>query len=92
MQSPRLAAGAGERNQSAWQRSESSPPVPNNQVDPRLALLERLSARCILVEAGQMSLDDAFDESILEAFDDSFPCRCRWERLTSPFSFEEVRQ
>lgn len=31
------------------------------QIDPRLAFLARAAARCFLVEAGEMEIDEAFD-------------------------------
>jgi hypothetical protein len=60
------------------------------RIDLRLALLARAAARLILVEAGVMTLDDAFD-GIAVAFRELVaPCVCdretleRWERDYPP--------
>ncbi len=51
-------------------------------VDPRLVFLERASTRLILVNAGEMELDEAFDGLVM-----SLHCTCsretveRWERI-----------
>jgi hypothetical protein len=53
-----------------------------DRVDPRLAFLARAAARFVLVQAGEMMLDQAFDGLV-----DSLQCPCereiieRWERL-----------
>jgi hypothetical protein len=57
------------------------------RIDPRLVFLARAGARHTLVISGAMTLDEAFD-GLSDAFDDIAPCRCRWERLNQPFSFE----
>ncbi len=50
-------------------------------VDPRLVFLERASARLILVDAGEMELDEAFNGLVAH-----LQCPCsreiveRWER------------
>jgi len=45
----------------------------NALVDPRLAFLARASARLVLVEVGEMDLNEAFDDLI------EFVCDCaRW--------------
>jgi hypothetical protein len=55
---------------------------PASRVDPRLAFLARAAARFVLVQAGEMTLDQAFDGLF-----DSLQCPCeretieRWERL-----------
>jgi len=60
---------------------------PSIQIDPRLVFLERASVRLYLVEADQMSLEEAFDDLV-----DSLQCTCsremvvRWERDYPPAS------
>jgi hypothetical protein len=41
--------------------SENIPSPDSPQVDPRLALLARASARELLVDAGELTIDEAFD-------------------------------
>jgi len=59
----------------------------STQIDPRLLFLERASVRLYLVEADEMSLEEAF-EGLL----DSLQCTCsremvvRWERDYPPAS------
>jgi len=57
----------------------------NALVDPRLAFLARASARLVLVEVGEMDLNEAFDDLI------EFVCDCarwplaeQWERTHPP--------
>jgi hypothetical protein len=56
---------------------------PNCKPDPRLAFLERASARLILVEAGEMEIEDAFSGLVDQ-------CACdremiaRWDRDYPP--------
>ena len=57
----------------------------NALVDPRLAFLARASARLVLVEGGELELDEAFDD-VIECV-----CNCRrwplaeqWERTHPP--------
>jgi hypothetical protein len=47
-------------------------------VDPRLVFLACVSARLVLVEAGEMDLDEAFDGLILESPYSICDCRWRW--------------
>jgi hypothetical protein len=61
--------------------------MSNAPLDPRLVFLARAGARHTLVISGAMTLDDAFD-GLIDAFDEIAPCRCRWERINQPFSFE----
>jgi len=41
--------------------SENSPSPDSPQADPRLAFLARASARELLVDAGELTIDEAFD-------------------------------
>ena len=41
--------------------SENSHSLDSPQVDPRLAFLARASARELLVDAGELTIDEAFD-------------------------------
>jgi hypothetical protein len=58
-------------------------------VDARLSFLQRAHARLILVEAGEMDLDEAID-GLVDAFHQIRPCACtreimeRWERDYPP--------
>jgi hypothetical protein len=57
-------------------------------VDPRLAFLARAHARFILVEAGEMSLDEALDglvEPICEC--QRWPLAAQWERTHPPLKY-----
>ena len=57
----------------------------NALVDPRLAFLARASARLILVEAGEMDLDEAFDEFVASVCDCIlWPLAEQWERTHPP--------
>jgi hypothetical protein len=47
-------------------------------VDPRLIFLARAEARLVLVEAGEMDLDEAFDGLIVESPCSICDCRWRW--------------
>jgi hypothetical protein len=57
----------------------------NTGPDPRLVFLERASARLFLVEAGEMTLDEAFEGLVA-----SLQCSCsrelvqRWEQNYPP--------
>ena len=57
----------------------------NTGPDPRLVFLERASARLFLVEAGEMTLDEAFEGLVT-----SLQCACsrelveRWEQNYPP--------
>jgi hypothetical protein len=57
----------------------------NNQIDFRLAFLERAAARLYLFDAGELELDEAFDGLL-----DGLQCTCsrevieRWERVSPP--------
>jgi hypothetical protein len=46
-------------------------------VDPRLAFLARASARLILVESGEMGLNEAFEGLIAQS--PCSICDCRWQ-------------
>src|SRR5262245_60428551 len=57
-------------------------------VDPRLAFLVRAHVRFILVEAGEMSLDEALDglvEPICEC--QRWPLAAQWERTHPPLKY-----
>jgi hypothetical protein len=72
--------------------SETSPPAEPTQeifaperVDHRLAFLARASARLLLVEAGELDLDQALDglvEPICEC--QRWPLAAQWERTHPP--------
>jgi hypothetical protein len=47
-------------------------------IDPRLVFLARASARLVLVEVGEMDLDEAFDGLIVESPCSICDCRWRW--------------
>jgi len=49
-------------------------------IDSRLVFLERAAARLILIEAGAMSLDEAFD-GLMPAIFKAADCRCYREIL-----------
>ena len=51
-------------------------------VDPRLVFLERAAARVLLVEAGEIDLDEAID-GLVDAFDEltGRQCTCAKETL-----------
>ena len=54
-------------------------------VDPRLAFLARAHARFILVEAGEMSLDEALDGLVEPICDcQRWPLGAQWERTHPP--------
>jgi hypothetical protein len=54
-------------------------------IDPRLAFLARAHARFILVEAGEMSLDEALDGLIEPICDcQRWPLAAQWERTHPP--------
>jgi hypothetical protein len=54
-------------------------------VDPRLAFLARAHARFILVEAGEMSLDEALDGLVEPICDcQRWPLAAQWERTHPP--------
>ena len=67
--------------------------MTDEPVDPRLVFLARASARLALVEAGEMDLDEAFDELA------EFICDCRrwplaeqWERTHPPLKHRRGRR
>jgi hypothetical protein len=47
--------------------------------DPRLVFLARASARLVLVEIGEMDLDEAFEGLIAQS--PCSICDCRWQRV-----------
>jgi hypothetical protein len=57
--------------------------------DPRLVFLHRAHARLLLVEAGELDIDDAVAD-LADAFHRLVPCACvreivdRWEREYPP--------
>ena len=54
-------------------------------LDPRLILLARAWARFIMVEAGEMDLDEATDDLIWPACDcQRWPLAEKWERTHPP--------
>ena len=54
-------------------------------VDPRLVVLARAHARLILVETGEVSLDEATDDLIWPACDcQRWPLAEKWERTHPP--------
>jgi hypothetical protein len=54
-------------------------------IDPRLVFLARASARLVLVEAGEMDLDEAFDELIESVCDcRRRPLAAQWSKPTRP--------
>jgi hypothetical protein len=54
-------------------------------VDPQLVFLARASARLVLVESGEMDLDEAFDELIKSVCDCArWPLAEQWERTHPP--------
>jgi hypothetical protein len=54
-------------------------------IDAKLVFLERASARLILVEAGELDLDQAFDELIESVCDCArWPLAAQWERTHPP--------
>jgi hypothetical protein len=57
-------------------------------IDPRLVFLARAHARFILVEAGEMTLDEAFD-GLLESVCDfrRWPLAEEWERTHPPLKY-----
>jgi hypothetical protein len=57
----------------------------NALVDPRLAFLARASARLVLVEVGEMDLNEAFDDLIESVCDCArWPLAEQWERPHPP--------
>jgi hypothetical protein len=61
-------------------------------VDPRLVFLARASARLVLVEAGEMDLDEAFDELIESVCDcRRWPLATQWERTHPPLQYRVRR-
>jgi hypothetical protein len=57
----------------------------NALVDPRLAFLARASARLVLVEVGEMDLNEAFDDLIESVCDCArWPLAEQWERTHPP--------
>ena len=50
-------------------------------VDPRLVFLERAAARLLLVEAGEIELDEAID-GLVDAFDEMTGRQCTCARET----------
>jgi hypothetical protein len=78
-------------------RKSEFPELPNHQaravgtstesalVDPQLAFLARAHARFILVEAGEMSLDEALDGLVEPTCDcQRWPLAAQWERTHPP--------
>jgi hypothetical protein len=65
-------------------------------VDPRLVFLQRAAARLLLVEAGEIDIDDAITD-LADAFHWLVPCTCvrevldRWERQYPPRKRRAVR-
>jgi hypothetical protein len=54
-------------------------------VDPRLVFLARASARLVLVEIGEMGVDEAFDELIESVCNcQRWPLAEQWERTHPP--------
>jgi hypothetical protein len=57
----------------------------DTSVDPRLAFLARTHARFILVEAGEISLDEALDGLVEPICDcQRWPLAAQWERTHPP--------
>ena len=57
----------------------------NALVDPRLAFVARTSARFVLVEVGEMDLNEAFDDLIESACDCArWPLAEQWEHAHPP--------
>jgi hypothetical protein len=57
----------------------------NALVDPRLAFLARASARLVLVEVGEMDVNEAFDDLIESVCDCArWPLAEQWERTHPP--------
>ena len=64
----------------------------NALVDPRLAFLARASARLILVESGEMDLDEAFDALVESVCDcDHWPLAEQWELTHPPLKYRRRR-
>jgi hypothetical protein len=60
--------------------------------DPRLAFLARASARLTLLEAGEMDLDEAFDDLIESVCDcQRWPLAVQWERTHPPLKYRGRR-
>jgi hypothetical protein len=52
-----------------------------NDLDPRLVFLERAAALRILIKAGELSVDEAFDQRLMPAIYKFADCRCYREIL-----------
>jgi hypothetical protein len=64
----------------------------NAPVDPRLAFLARASARLVLVESGEMDLDEAFDELVACVCDCArWPLAAQWELTHPPLKYRRRR-
>jgi hypothetical protein len=64
-----------------------------SRVDPRLAFLARASARFVLVESGEMDLDEAFDALIESVCDCArWPLAEQWERTHPPLKYRRRRR
>jgi len=65
---PRRCGGTrGFRSRQGQIASENSPSPDSPQADPRLVFLARASARELLVDAGELTIDEAF-EGLVPAF------------------------
>jgi len=64
----------------------------NALVDPRLAFLARASARLILVESGEMDLDEAYEDLVASVCDCArWPLAEQWERTHPPLKYRRRR-
>jgi hypothetical protein len=61
-------------------------------VDPRLVFLARASARLVLVESGEMDLDEAFDGLVASVCDCArWPLAEQWEDTHPPLKYRGRR-
>jgi hypothetical protein len=57
-------------------------------IDPGLVFLARASARLILVEAGEIALDEALEELVEPICDcQRWPLAAQWERTHPPLKY-----
>jgi hypothetical protein len=64
----------------------------NALVDPRLAFLARASARLILVESGEMDLDEAYEDLVASVCDCArWPLAAQWELTHPPLKYRGRR-
>jgi len=60
----------------------------NALVDPRLAFLARASARLVLVEVGEMNLDEAYEDLVASVCDcQRWPLAEQWELTHPPLKY-----